>query len=221
MLEIVSCDSDLFQLGKRVLEGGLVVFPTDTVFGVGSSPMSRAGVSRCFEIKKRKMEKKLPILFRTKTAAERFVVFNKISKQIARKFWPGQLTMILPMKQNIIIPEPLITQDRTLAIRIPDHDCCRKLISACGGSLIGTSANFSGDSPFVDPSDSALLEFAKNADYLVKGSCGGRKLPSTILDLSNEGHIKVVREGAISKKQILDYLEKIKVTELSLSIDRS
>jgi L-threonylcarbamoyladenylate synthase len=217
MVQIVSCLSDLSKVGSAVREGSLVVFPTDTVFGLGSNPLSKTGICRCFQIKGREGEKKMPILFSGKKHAEEFVSFSGLADLLARNFWPGQLTMILPAKSGLPIPEELVSQDGTLAVRVPDHECCIRLISACGNALIGTSANFSGFAPSTDLDDPTLLEFVQKADYFVNAPCGRAKVASTIINFSEENRINIVREGAVSRNDISVYLEKINRTDFSFS----
>ena len=147
----------------------------------GNKPILRIGIERCFNIKNRQMEKKLPILFSNAKEAAKLVEFDDRAKLIADGFWPGQVSLVLPVK-SAILPEELLGRDHTLAVRVPNHECCVRLITSCGNSLVGTSANVSGTSPFVDPEDPLLLEFARKADYFVKGICGKSRLPSTILE---------------------------------------
>jgi L-threonylcarbamoyladenylate synthase len=199
-----------------VIQGKTVVFPTDTVYGLGSSPLSQMGISRCYRLKKREAGKKMPVLLSSSKQAARIVKLNDRAKLIAEKFWPGQLTLVLPVLDRRI-PQELLGDDDTLAVRVPNHDCCLRLINACGNSLIGTSANISGAPPFSDPSDPKLVDFAKGADYFIRGECGGSKLASTVLDLSRDDRILVLREGAIPGKVISDYLSKASNTDFSFS----
>ena len=208
-------------MGKAISKGELVVFPTDTVYGVGSAPLSQVGLSRCYKIKKRVTEKKLPVLFSNFNEVHRFVKFSDVASLLAREFWPGKVTLILPVKEQVDLPSDLIGEERTLGVRIPNHACCLRLIDACGGSLIGTSANLSGHPSFIDPSDPALLEFAKDADYFVRGECGTGKLSSTVLELSKEGQIIIKREGAITRERISSYLERTSNAEFSFSAETS
>ena len=131
------------------------------------------------------------------------------ARSIADGFWPGQVSLVLPVKRAIL-PEELLGRDHTLAVRVPNHECCVRLITSCGNSLVGTSANVSGTSPFVDPDDPLLLEFARKADYFVKGICGKSRLPSTILDLSRRDRISIIREGAVSEQKHIPLLSQSK-----------
>ena len=192
------------------------MFPTDTIYGLGSSPFSEVGIRRCFELKNRQIEKKLPILFSSYSHAASVVKMHERARFVAERFWPGQLTLVLPVSDRRV-PRELLSEDGTLAVRVPDHKCCLRLIDACGSSLIGTSANISGSGPFTDPDDPALVDFGKSADYFVSGQCGKSRLPSTILDMSNNDKILVIREGAIPIKTISDYLAKTSSTDFSFN----
>lgn len=215
-----NCSDSFDRIGSEVQQGNIVVFPTDTVFAAGTAPTSKEGILRLFEIKKRSLDKKLPILFSSQEEVCKFVDMDERAHHIARAFWPGQVTMILPAVNNLV-PRVLLGQENTLAVRIPNHECCLKLISECGRSLIGTSANFSGSNSFSDPDQPGLFEFAKRADYFVRGKCGDNSLPSTIVDLSTPAAFSITREGAISTQLIFDHLSKINKADLSLSATKS
>lgn len=187
-----------------MIEGATVVFPTDTIYGLGANPLSTRGVQRCFEIKNRAIEKKLPVLFSSTTEAEKLVRFDERASLIAARFWPGRVSLVLPVRRLSFPPE--LCDDGTLAVRVPNHECCLRLISSCGHSLIGTSANISGQSSFVDSNDPLLVDFASRADYFVKGECGKSALPSTILDLSRKDRVTILREGAVPSSKILQLL---------------
>ncbi len=211
----LDCSSSFQDIGRHIQRGSIVVFPTDTVFGLGTSPFSEIGIWKCFELKKREMEKKMPVLFSSIGEAEKLVKFDLRAKSLAQRFWPGQLTMILPVR-NLQLPKVLIGDDMTLAARVPNHDCCLRLISSVGNCLIGTSANISGTGSFTDPNDPELEEFAMGADYFINGKCGEAKKPSTIVDLSSSDTISIVREGAVQTKLIADHLN-ISSTDLSFN----
>ena len=214
MVRIVDCESDLTTVGTNVAEGSVVIFPTDTVYGLGTNPSSQAGVERCFDMKHRDFGKHMPVLFDSIESASEFVRFNAPAYNLAEKYWPGKLTIILPLK-DVKLPTQLVGAGGTLATRIPSHECCIKLISKCGGSLVGTSANISGNPPFIDPNDPNLREFSKASDYFLIGECGKDRIPSTVIDLCSPASPKIVREGAIAASDILDYFEKTSSTDLS------
>ncbi len=215
MVKVISCvRPDFSELSAPIRQGKTVIFPTDTVYGLGSSPLSQLGVHRCFEIKGRSDFKPMPVLFSDSKILEEFVAMDWRAKSLADKFWPGALTLILELKANLLLPKGLIGPHRSLAVRVPKHSCCLKLVRACGGALIGTSANVSGHAPFLNPKDPQLAKFALRADYFVTGKCGKSRVPSTIIDLTS-AKIQFKREGAIAKKVILSYLEKTSKTDFS------
>ena len=217
MVQLVDCDSDLIRVGTDVAKGSVVVFPTDTVYGLGSNPRSPAGVSKCFELKRRDFGKHLPVLFDGIESASKIVAFDDTALRIAMKYWPGALTIVLPLR-DIALPKLLIGDDKALAVRVPNHECCLKLISRCGGGLIGTSANISGQKPYTNSEDKELLEFAEGADYFVKGKCGSLGVSSTVIDLTDSKKPTILREGAIASSEILSYFENTRRTDLSSNI---
>ncbi len=156
----------------------------------------------------------MPVLFSDKNDVAKYVAMDSRALCLADRFWPGALTMILPLLEGINLPRKIIGERGSLAVRIPRHECCLRLIRACGGALIGTSANVSGQASFLDADDQALSRFASNATYFVKGKCGKRRIPSTIIDLTS-GEARFDREGAVAKKDILSYLEKASKTDSS------
>jgi L-threonylcarbamoyladenylate synthase len=209
------CDSDLEAPSKEIIAGKVVIFPTDTVYGLGTNPWSVEGVKACYSLKKREGKKKMPVLVSNVLAAKLFVKFGKKSEFLASKFWPGKLSIILPVVDPKL-PMELVGNDRTMAVRMPRHECSLRLISACGGSLVGTSANISGEPPFTDPFDPRLAELAQSAEFFLSGACGDLGgLSSTIVDATDENKIRIIREGALPGTDVLDYLEKMSSTDSS------
>lgn len=216
LVTVLTCEgSDFTQLGADVRSSATVVFPTDTVYGLGSSPDSQLGIEKCFRLKKRDDKKPMPILISSLKAAEELVVLDERAKSLANTFWPGPLTLVLPLREKVEIARGLVNPNNSVGVRIPNHSCCRKIIEACGGRLIGTSANVSGERTSNESDDPELETFSTNADYFVKGNCGPYKLPSTVLDLTVNGSIIFGREGEIKKSQILSYFEKTSNADFS------
>ena len=202
------------ELGLDVRnKGKTVVFPTDTVYGLGSNPLLEDGVEACFRIKERNETKPMPILFSDISTVTKFVEFDSIAENLAKEFWPGGVTMVMKVKKGVAVPSRIV-RDGSLAVRIPDNACCLELIRACGGSLIGTSANRSGDSPFTDPYDKGLETFASNCDYFLRGKCSG-KIPSTVVLIDPDGKAKILREGAVPAAEINRQLGKTRIADIS------
>jgi len=215
MALMLNCSEDFKIPAGNIVAGKTVIFPTDTVYGLGTNPLSADGVKRCYEIKRRYKGKKMPVLAADFDSASKLVKFGTMSRSLAEIFWPGKLTIVLPA-ENPNLPEELVGRERTLAVRVPNHQCCLGLISACGGSLIGTSANVSGEDPLTDPSSPKLRELSSLVDYFVSGSCGfASGISSTVIDATDEDSPRILREGAIPKEEIFLHLEKISKTDLS------
>jgi len=194
----VNCDEEGIKKASQIIkQGGIVIFPTDTVYGIGCDPYNKKSVQKIYEIKSRSIVKSLPVLTYSKETAKKIVQFDKITEKIADKFWPGPLTIILKVKDEKI-KESLNLEDK-IAIRVPNHQCTLELLQKCD-FLVGTSANISGNSSYTNPKD--CLKDMKDYDVFVDGgiiSSGGE---STIIEIENE-EIKIIREGSLSKEEIL------------------
>jgi L-threonylcarbamoyladenylate synthase len=201
------------------LFGKTIVYPTDTVYGLGANPLSLDGTDSCFEIKQRDSTKPLPVLAAAKQSFDKIVLWTQTAEDLATGFWPGKLTIALHVRDANGIPRSLLGGGRTIGVRVPGNDCCRKVISACGGLLIGTSANDSGNEPFNSFDDLGLIEFSKKVDFLVQGECGPEAgIPSTIVDATSaSGEIQFLRKGAITEERIVAYLVKVRRAERSTS----
>ena len=193
----ISCtDSDIKVGIKKIKDGGIVVFPTDTVYGIGCDPYNKKAVSRLYEIKKREKTKPFPVLGISKMELEKIAEFNTMEEKIAEKFWPGQVTLILKVKDEKI--RQTLCLDKKIAVRVPNNQCVLSLLKECK-FLVGTSANISGTAPFTDPN-----ECSKNIiryDLLIDGGIIPSQSESTIVEIV-ENDIKILRAGHVSEKEI-------------------
>lgn len=190
----VNCDNDGI---KKVVEifknGGVIVFPTDTVYGIGCDPYNENAVKKIYEIKSRDKIKSLPVLAYSIDIVKQIVMIDKLTEKIVEKYWPGPLTLILKLKDQKL--KKSLNLEEKIAIRIPNSECTLKLLKECN-LLVGTSANVSGDSSFTDPQK--CIENLKNYDAFVDGGTITSKGESTIIEIENE-KIHVIREGALKK----------------------
>ena len=193
----VSCtDSDIKVAIKKIKGGGIIVFPTDTVYGIGCDPYNKKTILRLYEIKKRKKTKPFPILGVSKTELEKIAEFNTLEEKIAEKFWPGQVTLVLKVKDEKI--RQSLCLDKKIAVRVPNNQCVLSLLKECK-FLVGTSANISGTTPFTDPN-----ECSKNLtryDLLIDGGIIPSQSESTIVEIVGDD-IKILREGNVPEKEI-------------------
>ena len=194
----VTCNKEGIEKASKIInQGGIVVFPTDTVYGIGCDPYNKDSVRKIYEIKSRKISKPFPVLVYSKDIAERIAFFDEFTKKIVERFWPGPLTVILKLTDENL-KESLNVTDK-IAIRVPNHKCTLELLKKCN-FLVGTSANISGHSSFTNP-DECFNNFRKY-DVFVDGGIITSKSESTIIEIENE-EIKIIREGALSHEEIL------------------
>ncbi len=195
-MEIVSCDEKGI---KKIVElyqiGGIIAFPTDTVYGIGCNPFNSDSISRIFELKNRDGGKKFPILGISKNELEKIVEFNLDAEKIAEKFWPGQVTLLLPIRRDV---SNKIENNGKLAVRVPGNECILSILRHCK-LIVGTSANISGEKSILDSNE--LKKKLPEVDVLVDGGKIVSSGESTIIDFEN-GELKMIREGSISKESI-------------------
>ena len=189
----VGCDeAGIAEAAKIIREGGIAVFPTDTVYGIGCDPYNAEAAKRVYRIKSRDMSKPFPVLVQSTDVARQIAEFDDMSERLAEKFWPGQLTILLKLKdQNL--KEPLGLADR-IALRVPDSDCMLRLLERCR-CVIGTSANVSGQPAFADPEKG--IGSVDGYDVFVDGGRIESAGESTIVEVA-DGRINIVREGHLS-----------------------
>jgi L-threonylcarbamoyladenylate synthase len=192
---------DIKEAAKLVLEGGLIAYPTDTVYGLGCNPFDPHAVDRLVKAKDR-LKGSLPILVSSLKDAERLGEISGLAATLANRFWPGPLTLVVRPRSNF---PAMITGDSLLVgLRIPNHETARGLIKECGGALIGTSANLSGR-PSLRTAEEVVRELEGRVDLVVDGGPASLGRESTVVRVL-EDETTVLREGAISQEDILKAL---------------
>lgn len=172
------------------------MLPTDTVYGIAAHPGRPDAVARICTIKGRPTGKPIALLASDREAVERFgACFPDVAKRLASRYWPGALTLVLPCGDSLE------------GFRVPAHPDTCKLIAACGGVLRVTSANLSGEMP-ATCAVSALKDVGLEADLVIDGGVSPGGVPSTVVKITNEGKLNVLREGAIPSEDILRFEEQ-------------
>ena len=187
---------DLQKAASAINDGAVIVFPTDTVYGLGCDPYNREAVLSIYEIKKRKKTKPFPIIGYSKKELEKIAEFNPLEEKIAEKFWPGPITLILRVRDKEI--QKSLSLDGKIAVRVPNNQCALRLLKKCK-LLVGTSANISGTKSFTNPN-----ECDKNLsgyDLFVDGGVIMSQGESTIAEIENND-VKILRKGSISEEMI-------------------
>ena len=194
----VKCNPDGINLAIKTIEnGGTVVFPTDTVYGIGCDPYNIKAVEKIYKIKNRDPQKLFPVLGFSQDELEKIAIFSSDVKKIIEKFWPGPITVIAKLKDDRI-RHSMNLKDK-IAVRVPNNECILSILKKCK-LIIGTSANMSGSKSFNDPEE-CFRNFS-GYDLFVDGGIIHSQGESTIIEIDKE--IKVLRQGKISKEEILE-----------------
>ena len=193
----VECNEEGIEKTSQIIkEGGIVVFPTDTVYGIGCNPYNENSVKKIYEIKSREKIKSLPVLAYSIDIVKKIGVIDELTHRIIQKNWPGPLTLILELKDQKL--KKSLNLQNKIAVRIPDSECTLKLLEKCE-LIVGTSANISGNSSHTDPDN--CLKNIKNYDLFLNGGTITSKGESTIIEIKNET-IKIIREGVLIMEDI-------------------
>ena len=147
----VNCDDKEIEKIVQIIEkGGIVIFPTDTVYGIGCNPYNEDAVKKIYQIKSRTKLKSLPVLAYSLDIVKKIALIDKFTEKIINKHWPGPLTLILTLTDEKL--KKSLNLENKIAIRIPDSECTLKLLEKCK-LLVGTSANISGHISYTNPND--------------------------------------------------------------------
>jgi L-threonylcarbamoyladenylate synthase len=174
------------EAAAELARGGLVAFPTDTVYGLAAG---HDHLRKLYVAKERPKEKRISILLSDASNLEASALVSPAARALAEKFWPGPLTLVLVAPRR-----------GTIAFRVPDHPLARRLIAASGGGLPVTSANRSGHSD-ARTAQEVIEQLDGRIALVLDGGRTTGGVPSTVVDCTSD-EIKIVREGAIGKAQI-------------------
>jgi L-threonylcarbamoyladenylate synthase len=197
--EIVHAESDdALRRAVQVLQaGGLIAFPTDTVYGVAALAWDEGAVKRLYEAKERPAQKAIPLLISDAGQLSRVATLPPQFVALPARFWPGGLTLVLP--KTAIVPEA-VSAGPSVAVRVPDLPLARDLIRRAGGALAVTSANVSGRPSPVTAQEVEAQLGGRIALILDGGPCR-EGVPSTVLDCSVQPPA-LLRRGAISEADL-------------------
>ena len=197
---IVSSDSPnaIPQALEILNSGGLIAFPTDTVYGVGSLAFDGKAVESIYAAKDRPVEKAIPVLIGDESDLEKVGMdIPDITHKFASRFWPGPLTVLVPKKPSL--PES-VSATETVGVRIPDHAVARALLRAAGPMAV-TSANISGQ-PSPSTAQEVFAQLNGRIPLIIDGGKTPGGVPSTVVDCTG-ATIKILREGPISLEDLL------------------
>lgn len=196
---IASAESpDTIPLARDILnKGGLVAFPTDTVYGVGTLVFNGKAVESIYVAKDRPIEKAIPVLIAEAEDMDKVGMnIPDMARRIAARFWPGPLTCIIPKKPTL--PES-VSATPTIGVRVPDHDVARALLRTTGPMAV-TSANISGQAS-PSTAEEVFAQLGGRISLIIDGGKTPGGVPSTLVDCTSDD-IKILREGPISLEEI-------------------
>jgi len=193
----ISCNNVGIQKAVQIInKGGIVIFPTDTVYGIGCDPYNQKGVLSLYKIKKREKTKPFPVIGYSKKELEKIAEFNDKAEKIAELFWPGPITLILKVKDENI--RKSLGLGKKIAVRVPNNQCVLSLLKECK-LLVATSANISGTTSLTDPND--CKRDLNGYDLLLDGGILSDDGESTIVEI-DRNKLRIVRSGSISEEEL-------------------
>ncbi|MFH1460919.1 MAG: L-threonylcarbamoyladenylate synthase [Patescibacteria group bacterium] len=200
-------DQKIIELAAGVIErNGAIIFPTDTVYGLGVRALNEYAIDRLFKIKKRPETKPVPVMVRDIKMARKLAYFDRKKEKILEQVWPGQVTVVLEKRE--VVPSILTAGQRTIGLRIADHPFVSALMEKLNEPITATSANFSGEPPMI--SSSLVIKTFEKAyprpDLILDAGDLPISPPSTVLDLTSSKP-KILRIGPVTKKDLMKMLK--------------
>jgi len=204
--EISTVVAEQINQGVKILKsGGVVAFPTDTVYGLGCDAFNKQAVDRVCEIKKRSRDIPFPLLLSDINQVTEVAEYvSEVAWILMKRFLPGGLTIILP--KAACLPDFLNPKGNTIAIRVPNHKVALALIQSLGGPLIGTSANLTGQ-PSPVTAQEVKVQLGTRVDLIIDGGRCPGGIESTVIDVTL-GMPKILRQGLIKSEEIERVLAK-------------
>lgn len=203
-MEVISLSEGVGKCAVRAAgvlrQGGVIVYPTDTLYGIGVDAFSDEAVDRLYALKAREPGKPTHCIVADLAMAEEFAEVNDAARKLAEKFLPGALTLILQKKQAT--RGGIARGMDSIGIRIPDHDFCLELVRTFGKPITTPSANKSGVTVTTVPKEIIEQLGENNIDLFIDDGVLSASMPSTIVNVVS-GHASILREGAIPSANVL------------------
>lgn len=194
-------ENDIERAVEILKKGGIVAFPTETVYGIGCDAFNEKAVERLYEIKKRPRDKPLIVGVGSVEEIYEIAEVNEVAEKLIKEFFPGSLTLVLKNKK---IPSIVTANSQKVAVRMPSHEIPLKLIRKLGKPIVVPSANISGR-PSPTKFEHVLSDFGESVDAIVIGECQ-IGIESTILDVTVSPP-KLLRPGAVSTEVLKKFVD--------------
>jgi L-threonylcarbamoyladenylate synthase len=200
----------LAQAVAALNRGGVIVFPTETLYGLGADALNAAAVGKIYRLKERDTSSPIPVLVADQEMLLSLVgAIPVVARKLMERFWPGPLTLVLPARKEI--PKPLLNAVGGIGVRISSQPIAMRLVKALGRPLTATSANPSGQAP-ARTVEEARNYFAAKIDVYVDGGTLASKSGSTVAEVVGN-KIRIIREGEIGKNSLEHIIGKGVVLE--------
>lgn len=200
--KILNANPETIQEAADILaRGGLVAFPTGTVYGLGANALDEKAVAKIFKAKGRPADKPLIVFVSDLAAAKKLADFSPLAEKLAGKFWPGALTIVLERLADCPFPENLTAGFKTIGLRVPNNPAALALTQALSFPLAVTSVNLSGQ-----PSPAKAGDITLPVELILDGGASELGTHSTVIDATGDSPI-FLREGATSRADIEKFLE--------------
>jgi len=192
LLEINARHPEPRKIGQALAvlqRGGLIAYPTDTVYGLGCDLMNKQAIERLYVVKNMQKNKSLAFICHDLSDIAKYAVVDNWAYRILKHFLPGPYTFILPATREV--PKMVLSKQKTVGIRVPDHPVVTTLTRELGRPIISSTAAPPGEDAMIDPAE---IDARFRLDLVLDGGVCGIT-PTTVVDLS-EGQVQIVREGA-------------------------
>ena len=201
-------DSILIEAAHAIKQGRLVVFPTETVYGLGANATDPKAASEIYRAKGRPSDNPLIIHIADPRDAEEYTYTNETYYKLAKAFMPGPLTVVLKAKSTV--PQETRASLPTVAVRCPSHPVARALIRLSGVPIAAPSANISG-SPSATKAEHVIDDMKGRVDYIIDGGDSDIGLESTIIKIEDDGSVTMLRPGKITAEEISGIVGEVKL----------
>ncbi len=176
-------------------QGGIIAYPTDTTYGIGCSIFNKRGIERIYQLKKREKKKPFSFICADLSEVARYAKVSNYAYKVMRRLLPGPFTFV--MDAGSVVPDLLLTRQKTVGVRIPDNRICLAIVKALGHPIVTTSANRSGEEPIGDP-HTIELELGTDLDLIVDGGILPADVSSVVSLIANRPEILRAGVGDVS-----------------------
>lgn len=208
--DAIKNEAELRMAGDIIRDGGLVVFPTETVYGLGADATNPTAVRHIYEAKGRPSDNPLIIHISTPEEAERYTLTTPLYDALSNKFMPGPLTVVMKSRDTV----PSVTRGGldTVAVRCPKNNIARELIARSGTAIAAPSANLSG-TPSPTSFEHVRKDMYGRVDAIIDGGDCDIGLESTIIKIDDDNSVTLLRPGKITVEELLTVVNEVKIAD--------